>query len=290
MSRFKLSVLARSLTLLASVGAPCFAQAADLLPPPPPPPLPAPVEVGGGWYLRGDVGVGATSLHSVELRTTGAIPPGYHNDGATLGDQFFAGGGVGYQFNNFLRADVTAEYRGGGHLSFTDVYNGFYGDGTPGTGLDYNTGHLSSVVVMANGYVDLGCWYGLTPYIGGGAGQAFHRLSGFTDIGAGTAAGGFGTAKQKDTSSFAWNLQAGVSYDITPNFKVDVGYRYMNLGHFSTGTVSCYNSGCSDSYGYKIKDITSHDVKIGLRYMLGGVAAPLPPVYEPPPGPIVRKY
>ena len=36
------------------VGAPALA--ADLLPPPPPPPPPlaAPVEIGSGWYLRGD--------------------------------------------------------------------------------------------------------------------------------------------------------------------------------------------------------------------------------------------
>ncbi len=38
---------------LGLLGAPALA--ADLLPPPPPPPpLPAPVEVGSGWYLRGD--------------------------------------------------------------------------------------------------------------------------------------------------------------------------------------------------------------------------------------------
>ena len=42
----------------------------------------------------------------------------------------------------------------------------------------------------------------------------------------------------------------------------------------------------------KVKDIEAHDVKIGLRYYLGGlVAAPLPPLMpEPIPGPLVRKY
>ncbi|MER2289120.1 porin family protein, partial [Methylobacterium brachiatum] len=38
MARSKLNALVRSLTLAASVGAPCLAAAADLLPPPPPPP------------------------------------------------------------------------------------------------------------------------------------------------------------------------------------------------------------------------------------------------------------
>ena len=42
----------------------------------------------------------------------------------------------------------------------------------------------------------------------------------------------------------------------------------------------------------KANDIEAHDVKIGLRYYLGGlVAAPLPPLMpEPIPGPLVRKY
>lgn len=288
MSRPTLSALAGCLTLLASVAAPGLTYAADLLPPPPPPPALIPVEVGGGWYLRGDVGVGATEFDRIALRTSGGIPGGYHTEGESFGSTYFAGAGIGYQFNSFLRGDVTGEYRGGGRVSFTDVYNSAYGDGTPGTGLDYNSGNVSSVVVMANAYFDLGTWYGLTPYIGGGAGSAFHHLSGFTDIGAGTAMGGYGIARPKNTTSFAWNLQAGITYDITANFKVDVGYRYMNLGNFSTGTVNCFNNGCSDSYGYKVKDLTSHDVKIGLRYLIGAAA----PVYVPDyaPGPLVRKY
>jgi opacity protein-like surface antigen len=56
MARSKLVALVRTLTLAASVGAPSLAAAADLLPPPPPPPYAPPIEVGGGWYLRGDVG------------------------------------------------------------------------------------------------------------------------------------------------------------------------------------------------------------------------------------------
>ena len=294
MGRSKLSGTVRSLTLLASVGAPCLVHAADLLPPPPPVPAPPPIEIGGGWYLRGDVGVGAAEFAKADLQIKGPLPAGYYTDNLALGDQFFAGGGVGYQFGSFFRADVTAEYRGGGQLSFMDAYKGYYPNGVPGTGLDYYNGKLRSIVVMANGYIDLGTWCGVTPYIGAGIGNAFHQLYGFTDIGAGTAAGGFGTAKKKDGSSLAWALQAGVSYDVTPNFKVDVGYRYMNLGDVSTGPVTCYNSGCSDSYSYKFKEIVSHDVKIGLRYLLGGVVAtplpPLAPAYEPPPGPMVRKY
>ncbi len=296
MGRSKLQAWVRSLTLLASVGAPTFAIAADLLPPPPPPPmLPPPVEVGGGWYLRGDVGVGAAQYEDIVLRTSVPVSSDYHTEGHSMSDQFFAGAGLGYQFGSFFRADVTGEYRGGARLGFVDVYSGCYAGSNPcapGTGLDHNTANLSSVVVLANGYFDLGTWYGVTPYIGGGVGSAFHRVTGFTDIGAGTAMGGMGIAKEKHSSGLAWALQAGVSYDVTQNFKVDVGYRYLNMGNVSSGNVSCYNDGCTAPYSYKFKDVTSHDVKIGVRYLLGGpVAMPLPPLapaYEP--GPLVRKY
>lgn len=309
MRRSKLSALARSITLLVSVGAPCFAQAADLLPPLPPEPLPPPIEIGGGWYLRGDVGVGATQFNKiVTTQEGGALPAGYRVDETSISDSYFAGAGVGYQFNAFLRGDITAEYRGGNHLRFTDsadTYRNFNGvsvptfdkngaevfenTGKPWKSIDSYNANLASVVVMANGYIDLGTWYGVTPYVGGGVGSAFHRVSGFSDFGAGGAQGGYGFAPEKHFTNFAWNAQAGLAYSVTPNLKLEVGYRYMNLGDSKLGTIKCFNSGCNVPFSYVAKDITSHDVKIGMRWLLGGVAvAPLPPVYEPEP--IVRKY
>lgn len=236
MRRSKLSALARSITLLASVGAPCLVQAADLLPPLPPEPLPPPVEIGGGWYLRGDVGVGATSYEKVVTTIPGqALPDGYRVDSNSIGDQFFAGGGVGYQFGPYFHADITGEYRGGSQIRFSDSFNTYQNNqlvldsqGKPYKGIDIYNGHLSSVVVMANGYFDLGTYWGVTPYVGGGIGSAFHQVHGFSD------------------------------------------------------------QGCGGAY-YKVKDITSHDVRIGMRWLLGGVAAVVPE-YIPEPAPLVRKY
>lgn len=282
MRRSKLSALARSITLLASVGAPCLVQAADLLPPPPPEPLP--IEVGGGWYLRGDVGVGATHVDSIEVAVPrGTIPDGYSIDRQAISDQFFAGAGVGYQFNNFFHADITGEYRGGGKLTFNDSF------GAPNNKfINVYNGNLSAVVVMANGYIDLGTWYGLTPFIGAGVGHAWHHLGDFNDTGFGAASGGYGNAKDKTTGSFAWAAMAGLGYSVTPNVKLEVGYRYINLGTAGSNGVNCYNNGCDTPAFYKAKDITSHDVRLGMRWLLGGIAAPIGEYVEP--GPLVRKY
>ncbi|WP_430910673.1 outer membrane protein [Methylobacterium sp. sgz302541] len=305
MSRTKLTLLARSLTLIASLGAPAIAHAADLLPPPPPPPMPPPVEVGGGWYLRGDVGASVYDRPKYSVSDPANVV--YH--GVAESGGFFAGVGVGYQVNDFFRADVTGEFRA------TDLrlssYNDFsyqtcdasrgYNECFNRSGRNYNStnGYYSAGVVLANAYFDLGTWYGVTPFVGGGAGVSFNRLSGFSDYGStgfvdarasGTERynqpGSPGAFKEKTTQSFAWALHAGVAYDVTPNFKVELAYRYLNMGRAGTGVLNCF---CGDTLvPLKVKNLEAHDVKIGLRYLLGGFAPPLPPVYEP--GPIVRKY
>ncbi|GEP02161.1 outer membrane protein [Methylobacterium oxalidis] len=331
MARSKLHALARSLTLVASVGAPCLAQAADLLPPPPPPP-PPPVEVGGGWYLRGDVGVSAYTSSQFaaygEKGTGGYIDDTYHDRG--IGSGAFGGIGIGYQFNPFFRGDITGEYRFSNELRTSRRFqteNGY-------TDLDGNAVSLRSrydddtqarfdaAVVLANAYFDLGTWYGVTPFVGGGVGVSFNHLSGaktdaretaptlsyqyncaagcFTGYAVPDGNGGYvyGTRtdrydyKDKTKASFAWALHAGLAYDVTSNFKVELAYRYLNLGTAKTGLGETYC--CSSIGGYKVKTLEAHDVKIGLRYLLGGVvAAPLPPLmadYQPAPGPLVRKY
>ena len=92
--------------------------------------------------------------------------------------------GVGYQFNNWFRADVTGEYRGGSRLRIAvrDRRSDEYG-GTNKQSLaaDSYSANLSSIVGLINGYADLGNWYGLTPYVGAGVGFARNTMSGLTD-------------------------------------------------------------------------------------------------------------
>ncbi|AWN39483.1 outer membrane protein [Methylobacterium durans] len=323
MARSKLQALARSLTLVASVGAPCLAQAADLLPPPPPPPVAPPIEVGGGWYLRGDVG--ASLYHSKEFVAYGDKYT-YDNEryyqNAGYGSGAFAGVGVGYQFNAFLRGDVTGEYRFSNGFSARHHFEYDTGVADPcgcgaanlrGNVNETAKGNFDSAVVLANGYFDLGTWYGVTPFVGGGVGVAFNTISG-THVSGNVSEPLYVTLvnpvasynktigayyKSDTTTSFAWALHAGLGFDVTPNLKMEIAYRYLNLGSAKSGvgvedcelTKAC---GGGSLGVYKTKSIEAHDVKVGFRYLLGGVAAaPLPPLmadYQPAPGPLVRKY
>lgn len=295
------ATVAGFLALASSVSA---ARAADLLspPPPPPPPMEAPADFGGGWYLRGDVGVG--SYEGGRMSNASAPELTYYN--RDFGSSAFVGAGVGYQFNSWFRADVTGEYRFSGGWKWDDRSSWH----TRGATTNYNTtgyertsvGHRAAVFLL-NGYFDLGTWYGITPFVGAGIGFAHHNLKGgntdtlnvsgpYFDNVTGAQVGGLQTGvsggflQAKDQTKLAWALHAGLGYDVTQNLKFEVAYRYLNMGSVTTGGINCY---CNATYaGFKVKDVESHDVKLGLRWALGGPTAAPAPAFEP--APLMRKY
>lgn len=268
-----------------------MAQAADMSAgpgyiPAPPPQAEAP-SLGGGWYLRGDIGVGIQDFRSTTPLDV-AIPAATTYGGKALDDTVTFGAGVGYQFNEWFRLDATAEYRAGQRVGFT--YSDNETTTTAGTFVNNYNGKHSAIVAMLNGYVDLGTYAGLTPYVGGGVGAAFHNISGFNDQGivdtdgpggplSPSLVGGY--APNKWTTSFAWALTAGASYDVTPGLKLDLNYRYLNMGDATSGKVACAG-GCSR---YRMNDIDSHDLRLGMRW----VFAPEAPMM-PAPMPVSTKF
>jgi opacity protein-like surface antigen len=263
--------------------------AADLLPPPPqlePPPLRGPVEEVG-FYMRSDIGVAAVS--ATNLRST-------FTDGSTLaslgavdgpvsvGDNYILSLGLGWQFNQWFRADLTAEYRGSSSYSSSVTYqwgnavtnaSGCY----PGSGLvcgDQYNGTVKTGLFLANGYVDVGSWYGFTPYVGGGIGLAVYQTSGVKDTGLYPTAGAFGFAPNYNGTNFAWSLTGGVAYAIAPNLKLDVAYRYVNMGAFKTGAIGCNYTANSSCHGeIQSFNMASNDLLFGLRWFTP-VVAPVP--------------
>ncbi len=298
----------------ATIGATVAASAADLGPPPmplPPPPMMAPAMEASGWYLRGDIGIAALDATKFKYSDNA---PGFSFDNKDFQHQVFGGIGVGYQVNSWLRFDVTGEYRGKSGWGIRDSYTGsafdcssFYA-GAPAasvfctpTGSNGIKGNISSMVLLANAYLDLGTWNGLTPFVGVGVGMTQNKVSGVTDngfatntvtastflgapVGSSATSSTFGTAANGTKSNFAWALMAGVAYDVSPNYKVELGYRYLNLGKMQTGTFSCAG-GCAGSYSLGAKTVDSHEFKVGMRWLIGGTGyapAPMPyPVAEP---------
>jgi opacity protein-like surface antigen len=306
----RLKILGVASALAVSIAS---ANAADMLPPPlihsPMPSMPS-IDIGGNWYLRGDVGVGMYADPKVSLVDQTA-PPDLNFLSKGMGEGAIIGAGVGYQFNSWLRADVTAQYRAGVNFSGLDrgtyVANAF----NVGTGVNEPTtwafnnvygGKVSAFVALANGYIDLGTWNCLTPYIGFGVGVANLRFGPLSDQGVvgpintavynGFGPTGGGYAAEKTKTNFAWAVHAGVAYDVNPNLKLELGYSYLNMGSVNSGDIvsSFLNTNTRNNY-IRLKDIQSHDFKIGMRWMFGDPNCCAKPMAPPPPAyPVVAKY
>jgi opacity protein-like surface antigen len=274
MRSVKSLVAAGAASLLSSM-----AFAADMtIAPPPMPYAPPPVEDFGGWYLRGDIGFSSQRVKRLNNVLDAANTTSAQNLGFNTAGIF--GLGLGYKVNNWFRADVTGEYRGNSQLFGTDVI------AFPG-GFRTDTYHAtkSEWLVLANAYVDLGTWWGITPFIGAGVGTARVSIANFTDqsitnAGAGALPGlTFGDNVSK--WNLAWALHTGVAYNVTPNFTVELAYRYLDMGDGLTGDLRTFDGINNIVNPTTFKGLTSHDLKLGMRWNLES-----PPSYAPP---LVRK-
>jgi opacity protein-like surface antigen len=200
------------------------------------PPLPGPVgEFFSGWYLRGDLGYRFHHVGEAFDLTTS-----YPN--TSLTDAYVVGLGAGYKWQWF-RVDVTGDYGGRSQV-----------DGSNATGSSSFTSRVDTYTVMFNAYADLGTWWGITPYVGGGIGRA--RL---------------GTLDYQTTPASpllippayrwntAWAAMAGFSYNLSYNLLLDVGYRHIDMGDAPGNPTFNPNV---------IKSLTGDEIRIGLRYAI----------------------
>ena len=174
--------------------------------------------------------------------------------------------GVGYQFNNWFRADLTGEYRSRSNFHGLDIVRS-----GGSTYTDEYTGSKSEWLMLLNGYVDLGTWYNLTPFVGAGIGASYNTIHDFKDtcsIVSVCTGGSVATGKDNSKWNFAWALHAGVAYKVTNAFAVELAYRYVNLGDASSGDLVAYNGTNQRFNPMEFRGITSHDFKLGLRWML----------------------
>jgi opacity protein-like surface antigen len=190
--------------------------------------------------------------------------------------------GIGYKYNNWLRFDLTGEYRG---------ETGFHGfdtwvDVTPDERFNNYTAKKSEWLFLVNAYLDLGTWKGFTPFVGAGIGTSRNTIHSFRDAGIGLGPAFVPTMAYADAASkwnFAWALHAGFAYDVTPNFAVELAYRYLDLGSAKSGDIIAFDGTNTIDNPMIFKGLTSHDVKLGVRWMFADNYSD----YQPP---LIRKY
>lgn len=140
--------------------------------------------------------------------------------------------------------------------------------------------------LLANAYFDLGTWAGVTPYVGAGVGVTYSKVNGsygsfladnsafapniappagfpetWVDAAGNPTAApvGFTFGQQgrqlsvrRAQTNLTWALMAGLAVDVSPNAKIDIGYRFVNMGSSVPG-------------GAK-KDGRIQELRLGLRY------------------------
>ncbi len=284
------SFIAAAAVTIASTAA----HAADMPMPMQPPPQivyqQAPCCDTGRWYLRGDVGVGVQTFSSFDHSQTNSAfvwPPSWQIVQKDIQDTAIFGFGIGYEWNSWFRFDVTGEYRTKAGFKATGSYTDFCGGATC---FDINTGNFSSAVFLANGYVDLGTWWCITPFIGAGIGGARNMISGVQDQGIIGSNGtvGFGYTFSDSTQwNLAWDVQAGLTYNVNDNLKIDLSWRFLDLGSPQTAVVHCQNTAVCPGAFYTLHEITSQDFRIGLRWLFPaggfGFASMAQPVFAAQP-------
>ena len=225
----------------------------------------------GRWYLRGDVGVGVQTFTSFDHSQTNSVfvwPPSWQIVQKDIQDTSIFGFGVGYEWNSWLRFDVTGEYRTKAGFKATGSFTEFCAGG--GTCFDVNTGNFSSAVFLANAYIDLGTWWCITPFIGAGVGGARNMISEVQDLRLEyRRRSRLRLYNENDSAQWnlAWDVQAGLTYNVNDNFKVDFSWRFLNLGSPQTAVVHCQNTPTCPGAFYTLRDITSQDFRVGLRWV-----------------------
>lgn len=185
------------------------------------------VFAGVGQAQAGDFYVsvlgGANFLQSHSGRTTSISTDTNYKVDPDVG--FLLGGAVGLHLDrwlNGLRAELEASYRRnnlGGHWSQDSFFFG-----PTGGPID---GRMSTFALMANVWYDINLDSKFKPYLGGGAGWARTKVDGVLAETFGVL-GGQSTTFSVERSGFAFQLGAGVNYEIQDGVSIGLGYRFFH--------------------------------------------------------------
>jgi opacity protein-like surface antigen len=142
-------------------------------------------------------------------------------------------------------APCTASLPGSGTFNFRDTF-------TTSNAFASGSGSISTFALMANVWYDIGTGSGLTPYLGGGIGYADHEVE-------------HGEVINGTGGSFAWQLGAGVNFDIGERTKFGIGYRYMDAGELTIRRAPGVAGGPIED----VHEVTHQSVLLNLTFGLG---------------------
>lgn len=227
------------------------------------------------YYVRMDGGYTWNATPDItETQVCGTCSTTYDLTDTSMDNSWSLGAGVGMNFTNRIRGDLTYD-----HLFSSDV-SGWLGQGAL---LGQRNFDVQSDVFLANLYYDFDFGHAITPYIGGGVGFTRNRTGAGTVDDCGCVVG---TIDSGSSTEFAAALMAGVAITLRRGetvvgggmkdepvvvqtgrkLSLDIGYRYLYLGDAETGPVN--RVGAVVSNDPVIHDMDAHQIRVGLRYNL----------------------
>jgi opacity protein-like surface antigen len=215
---------------------------------------PPPVEIGSGWYMRGDLGYRLYASPGLTYTETDTALTG-----TSAGGAISLGAGFGYQFSENFRGDITADY------ALPAAFRGTLGGAcTGGEDCTFNV-NVSAGTVMANAYWDLATVGSVTPYVGAGVGFAFLSTTGSSAV----DEDGPTTVSVPGTSriNLAWAVTGGATWEISPDTLIDLSFRLVSLGSARTGGVPA-GAGGDGTSPIVTGNIIAPEVRVGMRYKI----------------------
>jgi opacity protein-like surface antigen len=187
-----------------------------------------------GWYAGVSGGWSSVSeSHSSVLSGAGSDEEYEYDSGYSYSLS------LGRRLNDMWRVELELTHR---KFDVSEIKN------TATSVVTAGDGNLTGNSLMVNAFYDVGTWWDVTAYAGGGAGWSSLELDNQTT----------GTNKGNDTDSvFSYQFILGASYPVMDQVDLDLQYRW-----FATGKPT-FNL---ESSNQTEQDVETHGITLGVRY------------------------
>jgi opacity protein-like surface antigen len=189
------------------------------------------VHVGGTWLQDADIDFDDPTEPDAEVE---------------FDNGFNVGGAFGYDYG-LARLEIELAHRENDVDTINTVNGAFKGDGD-----------FSATSLMLNGYWDFETGSPVVPYLGGGIG--------FANVSANNVkvfdVNGVNSFVDDDDNVFAYQLAAGIAFDINPALTLDLGYRFFDT---SDPDLKADPLLVDPPFNRFETEFDSHNVSLGLR-------------------------
>ena len=232
-------------------------------------------------YVRGLTGVSSsletsfTDADCLSVSPAAYFACGSGEDGNPLGAYGDFGqtalleAGLGMEVTDYLRVEAVLNYR-----------PGFAFDGNANflrAGADQPvSGEVTQMGMMAFGYLEpltaLGIITPIRPFMGAGAGASWNEIGEMTYEFPALNQPRYSLMPGGKSTSFAWSVVSGASYDVSDRLTLEVSYRYSDLGEVATDEGVLFIQRSSSTLEIPIAEtkanLTEQSIALSFRWRL----------------------